>query len=79
MVKPCSTSYWRYWLLGPWGIIFRKLKLGFHGFKEQMQIPGDSFLRLSLKAALLKRTAANLTTDPVASLDRVLSNQGDDI
>lgn len=44
-----------------------------------MQIPGDSFLRLSLKAALLKWTAASLTADPVAPPDGVLSNEGADI
>lgn len=44
-----------------------------------MQIPGDSFLRLSLKAALLKWTASSLTTDPVVSPDTGLSSQGADI
>jgi len=29
-VKSCSTSYWRYWLLGLDGIIFGRLKFGFH-------------------------------------------------
>lgn len=63
---------------GTGGIIFRKLKFGFHRFKEQMQSPEGSFSRLSLKAALLKQAAGSLTTDPVVSLDRDLSNWGAD-
>lgn len=43
-----------------------------------MQIPEDSFTRLSLKAALLKQTVVSLTTDPVISPDRGPSNWGAD-
>lgn len=77
-MKPCSTSYWRYWLLGQGESSLGSWNLDSIGFKEQMQIPEDSFSRLSLKAALLKQAVASLTTDPVISLDRDLSNWGAD-